>query len=119
MNALTFPKRDPKRSRVFLSAEIDPGTGPVEARIRDISSTGALIESDLLPEPGDMLQVLCGKACLQARVAWGDNGWFGVEFETPLLMSRLVDSAGSRLKVSAPRKFRSATRSRAAPFPPL
>jgi hypothetical protein len=110
MNALTFPKRDPKRSRVFLDAYVDPGTGPVQARIRDISSVGALVESDLLPEPGDVLQLTCGKVCVPAHVAWRDNGRFGLEFDAPLLMSRLVDSEGPKLKVSAPRNFRSSTR---------
>ena len=110
MNAITVPKRAVKRSRVFLSAEIDPGTGPVPARIRDLCSTGALVESELLPEPGDVIQLTCGKVTLPSRVAWGEGGWFGVEFETPLLMSRLVDSNGAGLNVSAPRKFRSAAR---------
>ena len=74
MNELTFPKREPKRSRVFLDAHVDPGTGPVEARIRDISSDGALIESDLLPQPGDKLVLTCGKLSVRACVAWGENG---------------------------------------------
>ena len=43
MNALTLPKREPKRSRVFLSAQVDSGSGAVSARIRDISTTGALV----------------------------------------------------------------------------
>ena len=113
MNAPMVPKRTLKRSRVFLSAELDPGTGPVPARIRDISSNGALVESDLLPEAGDVLQLTCGKVSLPARVAWGEAGCFGLEFDTPLLMSRVVDVAGVRLKVSAPRKFRSAVRPQA------
>ena len=40
-------------------------------------------------------------------MAWAERGWFGVEFETPLLMNRLVDQTGAKLAVSAPRTYRS------------
>ena len=105
MNALTVPKREPKRSRVFLSAEVNAGLGPVAARIRDISRTGALLESEFAPEGGDTLELTCGGTALQARVAWADRGWFGVEFFTPLVIGDLVDAAGTKLAVSAPRTY--------------
>lgn len=108
MNALTVPKRDQKRSRVFLSTHFDCGKGPVDARMRDISSTGALLESDFLPAAGAPVTLTCGKTTLQARVAWADRGWFGVEFDRPLMVSRLIDRTGVKLKVSAPRNYRAA-----------
>ena len=108
MNALTIPKRDQKRSRVFLSAHVDCGEGLVEVRMRDISSTGALLESDFLPDAGSAVVLTCGKTTLQARVAWSDRGWFGVEFDRPLMVSRLIDRSGVKLKVSAPRNYRAA-----------
>lgn len=106
MNALTIPKRDEKRSRVFLSAEIESGGKSVAARIRDISSNGALMESDFAPRQGKSVHVTCGKTQLQAHVVWVDRGWFGVEFDSPLVMTRLVDQSGVKLKVSAPRSYR-------------
>lgn len=105
MNALTFPKREPKRSRIFLSAQVDAGVGPVAVRIRDISRTGALLESDFAPKGGETLELICGETTLGARVAWADRGWFGVEFFTPLAIGDLVDAAGSKLSVSAPRTY--------------
>jgi hypothetical protein len=105
MNALTLPKREPKRSRVFLSAQVDSGSGAVSARIRDISTTGALLESDFAPKGGDTLDLTCGSTALKGRVAWADRGWFGVEFFTPLVMGDLVDAAGTKLAVSAPRTY--------------
>lgn len=105
MNALTFPKREPKRSRVFLSALVDAGAGPEAVRIRDISGTGALLESDFAPKGGETLELTCGSTTLRARVAWADRGWFGVEFFTPLVIGDLVDAAGTKLAVSAPRTY--------------
>lgn len=107
MNALTIPKREEKRSRVFLSAQVDTAAGSMDVRIRDISKAGALLESEATPKSGETIQVSCGRTTLPARVAWVERGWFGVEFETPLLMTRLVDKAGTKLKVSAPRAYRS------------
>ena len=108
MNALTFPKREPKRSRVFLSAEVDAGKGPVSVRIRDISRTGALLESDFAPKGGDSVRMTCGSTSADGRVAWSDRGWFGVEFDSPLTVDDLVDTSGATLSVSAPRTYRSA-----------
>jgi hypothetical protein len=108
MPALTIPKRAPKRSRVFLSAEIDCGGGPSPAHIRDISRSGALVEGDDAPEPGSAVRLTCGDTIVDGRVAWADRGWFGVEFDTPLLRASLVDPSGTKLKVSAPRTYRAA-----------
>ncbi len=109
MGVVTVPKRDDKRSRVFLSAQLDSGSGPVAVRIRDVSRAGALVECDDVPATGATVELVCGSTELQARVAWGDRGWFGVEFVTPLLAGDLVDSAGARLQVSAPRNYHSGT----------
>lgn len=108
MPPLTIPKRAPKRSRVFLSAQVDCGSGPAAAHIRDISRSGALVEGDIAPQPGSSIRLTCGDTVVDGRVAWADRGWFGVEFKTPLLMTRLVDPAGAKLKVSAPRTYRAA-----------
>ena len=106
MNAITVPKRAPKRSRVFLSAEYDAGSGPVEARIRDISNSGALLESATPTLAGSSVQVTCGGVRMSGQVVWVENGWFGVEFDQPLQLGTLVDAAGTQLQVSAPRKYR-------------
>ena len=107
MHGPTVPKREEKRSRVFLVARVDAANGLQDARVRDISRNGALLESDVTPAFGESIQVKCGRTTLQSRVAWVDRGWYGVEFETPLVMRQLVDEAGTKLKVSAPRNYRS------------
>ena len=109
MGAVTVPKREEKRSRVFLSAELDAGAGAASVRIRDISRTGALLESESPCSADDIVQLTCGTTTLKARVAWVDRDWFGVEFFTPLLMGDLIDATGVRLKVSAPRNYHSHT----------
>lgn len=107
MQPLTVPKRAPKRSRVFLVAELDGGAGPTPVHIRDISRSGALLESETVPEPGAEVRLTCGNNRVDARIAWVDDNCFGLEFSTPLLAGDLVDASGAKLKVSAPRTYRS------------
>ena len=106
MQPLTVAKREPKRSRVFLVAQVDSGSGPADARIRDISRSGALVQSDSPAEVGACVRLTCGEARISARVAWAEQGFFGLEFETPLLVGELADCSGSKLNLSAPRSYR-------------
>lgn len=105
MTAL-IKKRDDKRARVFLSAQVESGAGSFGVRIRDISSTGAQLDSDRIPPEGETVILRCGRTALQARVAWVDDGCFGVEFYTPLVVGDLKDATGMKLRVSAPRNYR-------------
>ena len=106
MQPLTVPKREQKRSRVFLVAQVDSGRGPDEARIRDISRSGALLESKTEQQAGTTVRLTCGGTNLDARVAWAEDGCFGLEFKTPLLVGKLIDHLGTKLNVSAPRSYR-------------
>ena len=106
MQPLTVSKRQPKRSRAFLVAQLDSGSGPMQARVRDISRSGALLEADSVPDEGACVRLTCGGAHLDARVVWAQDGRFGLEFETPLLVGKLTDKSGTRLNVSAPRSYR-------------
>ena len=69
-------------------------------------SIGALVEAEAAPAAGTILRLKCGATTVDGRVAWSERGWFGVEFETPLLASEVVDPAGAKLAVSAPRSYR-------------
>lgn len=106
MQSLTVSKRDPKRSRVFLLAQVDRGSGSFEARIRDISRSGALLESDVAPQEGAGVRLRCGDTRLDGRVAWAEDGCFGLEFVKPLLVGNLSDRGGAKLTVAAPRTYR-------------
>ncbi|HEU5482171.1 MAG TPA: PilZ domain-containing protein [Sphingomicrobium sp.] len=107
MRPLTVAKRAPKRSRVFLMAELDSGHGPTAAHIRDISRSGALVESEVVPETGATVRLTCGDTTVTARVAWSERNWLGLEFYTPVVAGMLKDASGAQLKVSAPRTYHS------------
>ena len=100
------PKRTPPRSRVYMVAWLSGSNGWEEVRLRDISRSGALVETSEVPAVGSRVQLMRGGTRVGARVAWIDRTWFGVEFDRPLETGFLASQIGNHLKVSAPRWYR-------------
>ena len=99
-------KRSPPRPRVYLVAWLC-GSGRCEqVRIRDLSRSGALVEAAAAPLVGSSIQLVRGTTTMEARVAWVDSSWFGVEFTQPLATGFLATQLEPHLKVSAPRWYR-------------
>lgn len=99
-------KRKPLRSRVYIRATVEGTWDPQDALIRDISPSGALVEANLTPPVDTVVQLRCGETLVEGRVAWVDSTRFGLEFNEALKDGYLMDQAGSKLKVSAPRDYR-------------
>lgn len=77
-------KRTSRRARVLLSAKLHTPQGEYEARLRDISRSGALIESPALVKPGASVIFERGSSRLRANVAWSDGYRIGLSFEHPI-----------------------------------
>jgi hypothetical protein len=103
---LTLQKRAAKRSGVNLMGSIVSADGTIEVRIWDVSPLGALVELPDPPSPEDIVYLRCEDTSAEARVAWTDEKWCGLHFTAPVLAGPLIDSAGSGLSVSAPKKRR-------------
>lgn len=73
-------KRTAKRSRVLLAAKLDTPSGEVEARLRDLSRKGALVEVSKPLEVGTEVTFMRGSTVVPARVAWAGSGRLGLEF---------------------------------------
>ncbi|MES2097645.1 MAG: EAL domain-containing protein [Pseudomonadota bacterium] len=82
------------RSTMLRSGMLDLGTTKGEVRIRNISSTGALIDGIEFPEDHDasgvdvMIELLEGRM-FPARVKWAKNGKAGLEFTENFNLERL------------------------------
>jgi hypothetical protein len=76
--------RKGKRSRVLFKATISARGGEFEARIRDLSALGALLEMDQPPALGTKVLFSRGKLSAPARVAWVGGNRAGLEFEHPV-----------------------------------
>jgi hypothetical protein len=86
MGVETFPKasagkRSAKRARVLLAAKLQTAFGEVEARLRDLSRKGALVECAQVPDVGSEVIFVRGETIVSARVAWAADNRVGLEFD--------------------------------------
>ena len=94
-------KRTARRARVLLSAKLHTPQGEHEARLRDISRSGALIESPALVRPGLPVTFERGASRVAATVAWSDGYRIGLSFEHPIDEGELLVHI-NRAKPAAP-----------------
>jgi len=73
-------KRQAKRARVLLAAKLQTANGEIDARLRDLSRKGALVECQSPPPVGTELVFNRGATSIPARVAWAGPGRVGLEF---------------------------------------
>jgi hypothetical protein len=73
-------KRQAKRARVLLAAKLQTNDGEIDARLRDLSRKGALVECNVTPPAGTELIFNRGATSVPARVAWTAGNRVGLEF---------------------------------------
>lgn len=73
-------KRQAKRARVLLAAKLQTANGEIDARLRDLSRKGALVECQSVPPVGTELMFNRGSTSIPARVAWAGRDRVGLEF---------------------------------------
>ena len=79
-NTSAGSKRSAKRARVLLAAKLKTPFGEIDARLRDLSRKGALIECAQVPPVGSEVVFIRGSMIVPARVAWAGEGRVGLEF---------------------------------------
>lgn len=79
-NVSAGSKRTAKRARVLLAAKLQTPFGEVDARLRDLSRKGALIECTQVPPVGTEVVFVRGSTVVPARVAWAGKDRLGLEF---------------------------------------
>jgi len=79
-NTSAGSKRSAKRARVLLAAKLQTPFGELEARLRDLSRKGALIECAQVPAVGTEVVFMRGTTVVPARVAWAGKDRLGLEF---------------------------------------
>lgn len=77
-------KRSAKRARVLLAATLQTNRGDLEAKLRDLSQKGALVEcKETLTIDSDVVFTR-GNTVVPARVAWTSGNRIGLEFQHPI-----------------------------------
>jgi hypothetical protein len=73
-------KRKNKRARVLLAARLQTSSGEIDARLRDLSRKGALVECHNAPPVGTEVVFNRGNTSIPARIAWAGPDRVGLEF---------------------------------------
>jgi hypothetical protein len=73
-------KRKAKRARVLLAAKLQTPAGEIDARLRDLSRKGALVECQTVPPVGTEVVFNRGNTSIPARIAWTGSDRAGLEF---------------------------------------
>jgi hypothetical protein len=82
--------RSAKRARVLLAAKLETARGPVDARLRDLSCKGALLECRRPPAVGEEVVFSRGETVIPSRIAWTSSDRVGLEFKQPIEESEVL-----------------------------
>lgn len=99
-------KRSLKRSRVLLTARLQTPAGDVEARLRDLSRKGALLECAEPIDVGSNVVFARGDTVVPARVAWSSGRRVGIEFERMIDESEVLVQLGRSPAPAAQPRYR-------------
>ena len=104
--AAKVSQRSAKRNRVLLSARLRTSLGDVEAKLRDLSQKGALIECDERLEVGEEVVFTRGATIVPARVAWTGGKRVGLEFLRMIDESEVFVQLGRAPTNTSQQRFR-------------
>lgn len=112
MGAENFPgetlarQRSAKRNRVLLAAKLRTRAGEVDARLRDLSRKGALVECGEPLSVGDEVVFSRGQTVVPARVAWVGGNRLGLEFLRMIDESEVLVQLGRPAVNNTQQRFR-------------
>ena len=72
--------RSAARTNLFLAATLHSGDVAHPVRIRDLSASGARIETSVVREVGDAVTLVRGGLSVDARVTWRAERFCGLSF---------------------------------------
>ena len=112
MGAENFPggtsakQRSAKRNRVLLSAKLRTAYGEIDARLRDLSQKGALIECGAPLQVGEEVIFSRASTVVPARIAWIGGGRIGLEFLRMIDESEVLVQLGRTGSNAPQQRFR-------------
>jgi hypothetical protein len=99
-------QRSEKRNRVLLSAKLRTSLGEIDARLRDLSQKGALVELDERLEVGEEVVFTRGATIVPARIAWTGGKRVGLEFLRMIDESEVLVQLGRGPASTTQQRFR-------------
>lgn len=90
-------KRDNKRLRLLLTAQMECDRGTVEVHLLNISHSGAKLDADRAPARGETVTLIHGELKVAGKVAWVEDTRFGVAFDHSIDERFLADQGQHHL----------------------
>lgn len=106
VNQASAGKRTAKRARVLIAARLKTEGGEIEARLRDLSQKGALVECNERLAVGSEVVFTRGITIVPARVAWTAAGRVGLEFLRTIDESEVLVQLGRASSNAPVQRFR-------------
>jgi len=91
----TSDRRWETRASLYLAASLYCDGHASDVKIRNISSTGALLESGAAFATGSLVQLVRGALIVHALVAWKSNGRYGLKFSGSVDVQRWRAAPGN------------------------
>jgi hypothetical protein len=88
--------RTSQRTSLFAAAILESGALRFPIRIRNISSTGALLQGDALPRAGTFVRLIRGGLTASGAVRWNQGGKAGLSFTDPIEVEDWLRSCASK-----------------------
>ena len=99
-------KRKARRARVLLAAKLNTPYGELDARLRDLSQKGALVECNNAPPVGTEVVFTRNATIVPARVAWTSGIKVGLEFLRQIDESEVLIQLGRPKADTTQQRFR-------------
>jgi hypothetical protein len=90
-------KRDNRRQRLLLTAQMTDSSGTREIHLLNLSATGAKIDAEDVPMENEHVVLICAGQNIPGRVAWTDETRFGIAFDIPIDVADLLRRGQSHL----------------------
>ena len=104
--------RTSSRTNMYIAAILSSQDISSPAKIRNMSATGALAETSIVPDVGSLIRLVRGSLSVEGRIAWATAGRCGIRFNslvavgewmspTPNKAQKGVDDTVALLKAGA------------------
>ena len=87
---LPYDKRDTKRSRLLLTAQMESEHGTSPVHLLNISAAGAKLDTETPPARGERVTLVHDDLRVSGVVAWVEEHRFGLAFDAPIDQRFLV-----------------------------
>ena len=105
-SSLNAQNRRSRRSQVLLTAELEHAGASHSVKLRNLSSEGALVESDKLPIEGTPVEFRRNELSTGGRVVWVNGKFAGIAFDVKLNPEQVLRHIPSPRPKIQPRPYR-------------